>query len=483
MYEVVADDKTKGGTDYADVAKGNSEIEENIGLSLATNGKVSELAKAIMKNSGVQEIPKGNVDRTKLGEHGGAQSVQDDWDTLGGTIFQTMEEIEKNKPKYSTSTTAGHPYFPSIDVSDNSVGVKKPDFDKGLNTCSWDELPLHTQGFLRGSNPTVDYNQLSPDTKLNLLHDYRHSSPAAQATATKLTDRLGDDNSLGDIQPIVAQFKGADEAKAKQLKETLKVEILKVKATSSDDVKAKLGALLDIVVDSHTSGDHTNMVKRGQNPVTGNPEKPGNPNEDIWINDTVAAGKPIISGPSGHTLRYLNFWAEKRNATMGEPAVSGRVAGWPSLQAARLVMMADLMPPKHHSYDEIMTSSIGIKDKASTALMYNHKSSYLDLVTQNEPDAKDIALTAYKESKAYTVKTDLALDAESLGKNADAPASSPVGKASIDNQKGLVDNALEVLRELQKDPQLSEDIGRTIEALTEERVKLDTPTTPSAQPS
>jgi hypothetical protein len=51
----------------------------------------------------------------------------------------------------------------------------------------------------------------------------------------------------------------------------------------------------------------------------------------------------------------------------------------PSLEEARLVMLANLMAPKdHHSYHEIMLASIGVYNGVDV-LEYKHKESYDDI--------------------------------------------------------------------------------------------------------
>jgi hypothetical protein len=125
----------------------------------------------------------------------------------------------------------------------------------------------------------------------------------------------------------------------------------------------------------HNTGDRANVV-RGSDP--------NDPAVAKWIQEAIGFNKPIISGPSGHSLRYLNHWASVRmryyKVISGLGGNTGNLIKiLPSLAEARLVMMGNLMPPKnHHSYHEIMLASIGISDGIDT-LQYNHKDSYEDL--------------------------------------------------------------------------------------------------------
>ncbi|WP_150575027.1 hypothetical protein [Pandoraea aquatica] len=119
-------------------------------------------------------------------------------------------------------------------------------------------------------------------------------------------------------------------------------------------------------VRQHRTGDRSNMVRTSDR------------NDPAIINFALGAivhDKPVISGPSGHTLRYLNHYAQCRAIA----SYSGDVSDWPSLAEARMVMMANLMPPKnHHSYHEIMSASIGVSD-GTEMLHYRDRATYADL--------------------------------------------------------------------------------------------------------
>ena len=117
----------------------------------------------------------------------------------------------------------------------------------------------------------------------------------------------------------------------------------------------------------HQTGARSNVV-REYDPV--------DPAVNEWVEKAVEVSKPVISGPSGHTLRYLNHYAMCKEM-VGYSNVS--VADWPTLAEARLVMLANLMPPKnHHSFHEIMLASVGVCDGGEN-LRYNHMEDYEDL--------------------------------------------------------------------------------------------------------
>lgn len=473
MKEDTGIDKDGGGKlSYAEAVAERSKIEEQIGLSLAKNGQLLNVAKNIAEKSkvpvydqahttapGVSELSEAGKDKIdgEADTFGGARGVKEGWETLGAYTFRVMNEIEKDKgtkSKYSKvqAGNTANPYF-------GNPREKKPEFDKPISTLSFVDLPTTAQTYLtekataplppNASGLSFNYDGLDPNAKFAILKDYRYQNEAAQATATLLKEKF---SGKGAIKAALEAIDKASSPKERENKRTDAITTIRaaISTTTNDDEKAQLGALLDIVVDKHTSGDNTNMVKRGNNT--------DNPKEDQWIEDTVKAGKPIISGPSGHTLRYLNFWAEKRNNENSRE--EGSVTNWPSLEAARLVMMANLMPPKHHSYDEIMTSSIGIKDETKPPLQYKHKSSYLDLATHQETDAKEIALNAYAESEAKEVVTDSTTDQTPEGYNSDS-------------EKDLIDQAIETLNQIKKQiPSLTTKLGSVQVALRAEKGKV-----------
>lgn len=372
---------------YKDAADANLKIEKKIGLSLAKNANLTKIAAKITEKAKVKsygELDEAGKKKTdgQVGAFGGAAAFKEGWGTLGSSVSAVMTEIEKDpatKAKYSVSHTTDHPYFPK--------DQKKPEFDKPIAECKWEELTPDIRQHLNRkaqaqvpaqAQPAFAYDTVEIDTKRALLNDYRYENNSIDSEAIKYLSAGIPHN----IRRIVTQ-KPIDRAAAK-------AAIIQAIATAQEPLKTQLGTLLDIVVDRHTSGDHTNIVSMNKDGGA----------KDQWIKDTVTAGKPIISGPSGHTLRYLNFWAEKRNENIID---AQKHEEWPSLEAARLVMMADLLPPRHHTYDEVMTASIGIKDNATSPLKYNNKASYNDLLIHDQPDAKPIARKAYQESNAIEI--------------------------------------------------------------------------------
>lgn len=407
MYVGEATDRTFTGEDYKAIAGKNSEIEEEIGLALAHDSNLTRMAAQITENVGARKYTHlGKPARDKIDSEvdvfGGARAFKEGINTLGASVFAVMNEIEQDsatKSHYSKvqENNTANPYF-------GKPKEKKPEFDEPLASLKWEELPDEVKSSLDPDdegNPfkaleAGSYNKLNFESKLMILEQFRYkdarrweatgsipqTAAARQAINTYQKNRTDTQGTLGDQTDRGKAWEAIKAALEQKLGKELGEEL-------ASKERAFLGVALDIATDKHTHGDHTNLVRRnGDGGV-----------KDQWIEDTVAAGKPIISGPSGHTLRYLNFWAEKRNDNIA------KAQNWPSLEAARLVMMANLLPPRHHSYDEVMTASIGIKDEASNALEYKYKSSYKDMLEQHG-EAREIAENAHE--KAYnTVYADL----------------------------------------------------------------------------
>lgn len=434
---------------YAEAVKERSEIEEKIGLSLAQDSRLTGIAAKITEKSKVKSY--GELDGTgkdKIGKEvdkfGGARAYKERWGTLGASVFAVMNEIEKDSAtkSYYSKVQEGNtenPYF-------GDPGEKKPEFDEPLASLKWEDIPTNiktelTDNLVQGpfrKLPASTYDELDFKGKLTLLKGFRYDGGKDHSPATTLLAQAATGGvDMDEIQEAF-DHPDDDEKRQKAIK-AIKTAMSNPHITANK--KATLGALLDIVVDRHTSGDNTNLVRRkGDGGV-----------KDQWIEDTVKAGKPIISGPSGHTLRYLNFWAEKRNEA--DPTEVNDTEKWPSLEAARLVMMANLMPPKHHSYDEIMTASIGIKDSVGPALEYHRKTSYRDLLFYHtQDDANPIAKNAFKESDARSIDND-DNDGIDISIKQDIDARKDLPKLKADLQKVLstadaqkIRDAIEVLR-------------------------------------
>lgn len=132
-----------------------------------------------------------------------------------------------------------------------------------------------------------------------------------------------------------------------------------------------------------------------------------------WYLSALAAAKPIYSGPSGHALGYLNLYAkaydrdEAIKAVLATDVGAGGRAGprdKPTLEQARLVMLAALIGKKqHHTYDEVMVASHGIATQSDprrdNTLSYRHAYSYADIAQSGDP----IAVEAFAQARASVI--------------------------------------------------------------------------------
>ncbi|WP_157122944.1 hypothetical protein [Pandoraea vervacti] len=147
-------------------------------------------------------------------------------------------------------------------------------------------------------------------------------------------------------------------------------------------------------VRQHRTGDRSNMVRTSDR---------NDPQIARFALGAIVHDKPVISGPSGHTLRYLNHYAQCKEMA----SYSTDVSDWPTLAEARMVMMANLMPPKnHHSYHEIMSASVGVTD-GDEMLDYRDRAAYADL---NDTPLGAAMLAQLKEDALRTSP-----DAENVG--------------------------------------------------------------------
>ena len=135
-----------------------------------------------------------------------------------------------------------------------------------------------------------------------------------------------------------------------------------------------------------------------------------------WYENARATHKPMYAGPSGHTLGYLNLYAHAYDqdefaANLGlEPEFASK----PTLEEARVVMLASLIGKKeHHSYDEVMTSSHGIKtdfrgDHRQNNLKYKYPGNYADVfyteidwLREAAEQARAIVTDKYRDREEY----------------------------------------------------------------------------------
>lgn len=102
--------------------------------------------------------------------------------------------------------------------------------------------------------------------------------------------------------------------------------------------------------------------------------------------------KPVLSGPSGTAFRYLKSWE----------IIKGKSGGkGPTMNEARLVILANLLPPNgHHSYHEIMDASVNVG-----GLQYNDANGYTDL---GLPQVVRTAAKLVQDGRSHVVRQPIA---------------------------------------------------------------------------
>jgi hypothetical protein len=114
-----------------------------------------------------------------------------------------------------------------------------------------------------------------------------------------------------------------------------------------------------------------------------------------WHERAIENRKPIIGGISGHTLGYLNLYAEALSRAGQEERANA-----PTLETMRAIMLGGLIGNKrHHSYDEVMTASTSIKEVSGEKLKYTFPESYRDVFLSENRSIRTIAERAFEKTK------------------------------------------------------------------------------------
>jgi len=142
-----------------------------------------------------------------------------------------------------------------------------------------------------------------------------------------------------------------------------------------------------------------------------------------WHNNAIDSHKPIIGGISGHTLGYLNMYAEALNKSTPEER-----DGLPSMETLRAVMLAGLIGFKrHHSYDEVMAASTAVSVD-SGRLSYSMPAGYSDVFSADDQHIVDCANRAKRAVRdKYLTYDDRTVFAEVSSRA--GPASGQLAKA------------------------------------------------------
>lgn len=377
-----------GDETYRTQATKHLEFEEHVGRALASDGDVMHAAEQIRLYSGAPSnfVSMTEEDRQELshlvGPIGGARDLREDRNTLDANVLATHLKIDRasNRDPQAPDPTRRNNRFNRVSSPDNPIYPWNiHDFDTDLfKIGNWEDLPPRMA------------EQIRDRWEEKRLDD---ESYALTMSLTSLRDVVG--LSGMDAKDIIALLSQAE-------RKTFLYDILAIKWSTSEDLEdeasdgtPRTDNPLGPEYRQHNTGNRANVVLAHDaiDPAVGK-----------WVADALLHNKPIISGPSGHTLRYLNHWAEMRRSYMVTSVVFGvlgipfDLSRLPSLEVARFVMMANLMPPKdHHSYHEIMGASIGISDFLGT-LTYPHPESYVDL------NAHPIGQRAFQQATRATTE-------------------------------------------------------------------------------
>ncbi|EXF96350.1 hypothetical protein HK44_022870 [Pseudomonas fluorescens HK44] len=340
---------------YKEIACKNKQFELKLGEGLSCSKELELIAKSIREATG---SPMRFADFSQeqqekiLSESayiGGAKELIADVDCLDAHVLATlikaegkeyeMSEMERRKCMFNYVRSPDNVIYPwnnhSFDMEIFEVGnpIQFTEQMRGLIVERWSEL-------LEKESDIEDY-----------LYDKLGVSP------------VNLNNGVIDIIQIASESD-----RKKLLKEAMKIN-WSTSRFIADENNSRESNPLGGEFRQHTVGARSNVVRVSDKE---------DPNVNKWVFEAVVNGKPVTSGPSGHTLRYLNHYA-----MCSEMLQLSNYKGedLPSLEEARLVMLANLMAPKdHHSYHEVMLASVGIYN-GEEMLEYRSKDSYDDLKT------------------------------------------------------------------------------------------------------
>jgi hypothetical protein len=156
--------------------------------------------------------------------------------------------------------------------------------------------------------------------------------------------------------------------------------------------------------------------------------------QQAWYESAYENYKPIIGGVSGHTLGYLNLY----RSAIDKWHLQNRhqrhaLPDHPSLETFRGIMLAALIGNKrHHSYDEVMTASVGAKFALAEGdgLQYKDRAGYGDILRSSDPILRQCAQRAASQVEASylsldydTVLSAIELNRPGLRSHLEAPVS------------------------------------------------------------
>ena len=338
---------------YKETASENKKFERLLGKSLSCSRELASIAKKIREVTGSPMTFNdfSPQQQQKIIEEsayiGGAHELLADMDTLDAHVLATLikaeskeydvGDMERRKCMFNHVRTPDNPIYPwnshrfDLEIFEVSNPIQYTEEIRNLIADRWNDFLVRTKDVEAYLNEEVGLSLIDID-----------------------------DGILGIIQGL------STSDRKKLLKNVLHIN-WSTERFVEDEKNNRLNNPLGPQFRQHTTGAKTNVVR-----VSDKEDK----NVNKWVFEAIVHGKPVASGPSGHTLRYLNHYAmcsEMHGLSNEAPK------DLPSLEEARLVMLGNLMAPKdHHSYHEIMLASIGVYNGVDI-LEYKYKESYDDI--------------------------------------------------------------------------------------------------------
>jgi len=336
---------------YKTAANKNRAIEVAIGKELSVNDELNAIAKSIRLSTGApMRFGDFTPEQQEKIRHeskniGGAKELIADKDNLDAHVLATLIKAEDeiyNVPGMERRQCM----FNHVRAPDNPIFP-----------WNWHRFDLEIWKVNNPIQYPADVANLIAD-RWNELVSRRSDEPNYFRDAFGIVDHR---------DGILHILQGMEPSARKALFETMNIS-WSTEVFTSDEANARDSNPLGSQFRQHTTGGLSNVVRWSDTE---------DKSVNQWVLDAIAHGKPVLSGPSGHTLRYLNHYAMCREMLSYDKHTD--TSQIPTLEEARLVMLGNLLPPKnHHSYHEIMLASVGVFD-GEMALEYSNKLNYDDL--------------------------------------------------------------------------------------------------------
>lgn len=361
---------------YKEIASKNKQFEESLGKSLSCNKELASIAKLIREATGSpmrfadfsQEQQKKILSESAY--IGGAKELMADVDCLDAHVLATL--IKAEGKEYELSEVERRK---CVSKNVSAPGNEKSDVSEmERRKCMFNYVRSPDNVIYPWNSHSFDMEVFEVENPIQFTAEMRgviveRWSELLQKKAD-IEEYLFGELGLSPLDlscGIVDILKAATEPDRKKLlKEAMKISWSTSKFIAGEE-NSRDSNPLGSEFRQHTTGARSNVVRVSDKE---------DPNVNKWVFEAVVNGKPVTSGPSGHTLRYLNHYAMCSEMLQLSNSKGQHI---PSLEEARLVMLANLIAPKdHHSYHEIMLASVGIYN-GEEMLEYRSKDSYDDL--------------------------------------------------------------------------------------------------------